>query len=136
MNDRRLFLSGLVASLAGIFAVGADVLARPRRRRRKLSRTTKARRARRRVRRRVSWRVVSGRRRLIVPVAVAVGWELQSGPDVLLVKEVHEHHVIVEKEDGTTEKVDIIKEDTPENLENIEGSLIEEDASEPDDGDE
>ena len=69
--------------------------------------------------------MVNGRRRLIVPLGVAVGWELTYDDKVVIVKEVHEQHIIVENPDGSTEKVDVLKEDTEENSKELEGSEIE-----------
>jgi len=80
---------------------------------------------RRRVRRRATWRVVHGRRRLIVPTAVAVGWELAYDDRVVVVVEVHDDHVVVEDDEGKTEKIDVAKEDTKENSEKLEGSEYE-----------
>jgi hypothetical protein len=59
--------------------------------------------------------MVRGRRRLIVPVGLAVGWELVMDNRVVVVREVREHHVVVTHQDGSTETVDIDREDTDEN---------------------
>jgi hypothetical protein len=80
---------------------------------------------RRRIRRAVLWRTVGGRRLLFVPLAVAVGWELLVDDKVVVVKEVHTHHIVVEHSDGTTQKLDVKKEDTKENKKDLEGSEYE-----------
>ena len=130
MTNRRVFLSGILASAAAIFAgiVATDSDAGPRRRkkRRQKAKRKHNRKVHRRVRRRTRWRVVRGRRRLVVPLGIAIGWELAYDDHVVLVKEVHEHHIVVEHPDGTTENVDVHQEDTEENSEELEGSVIEE----------
>lgn len=80
---------------------------------------------RRRIRRHVVWHVIGGRRVLVVPVALAVGWELFVDNKPVVVKEVHRHKVIVEHTDGKTETVEIVKRDTPENTKNHDGSRYE-----------
>ena len=77
--------------------------------------------ARRLIRRRVAWRIVGGRRRLIVPLAVAVGWELVVDDRVTVVREVHTHHIVVEHADGSLQRIDSVKEDTAQNTQTIAG---------------
>lgn len=80
---------------------------------------------RRRIRRHVAWHVISGRRLLVVPVALAVGWELLVDNKPVVVKEVHNHKVVIEHIDGRTETVEVVKQDTPENTKNHEGTKYE-----------
>lgn len=75
-----------------------------------------------RVRRHVAWRVIGPRRLLVVPMALAVDWELFVDKKVVVVKEVHEHKVVVEHVDGKTQTIEIVKQDTDENAKNHEGS--------------
>ena len=79
------------------------------------------------------WRTTAGRRLLVVPLAVAVGWELMVDDNVVVVKEVHTEYVVVEKSDGSSEKIDIVKEDTDENSEELEGSEYEEEVEDDED---
>ena len=78
-----------------------------------------------RVRRHVGWRVIGPRRLLVVPMALTVGWELFVDKKVVVVKEVHEHKVVVEHVDGKTQTIEIVKQDTDENAKNHEGSKYE-----------
>lgn len=80
---------------------------------------------RRRIRRHVAWHVIGARRLLVVPLAVAVGWELFVDNKVVVVKEVHRHKVVVEHVDGKTETIEVVKQDTPENTKSHEGSKYE-----------
>jgi len=80
---------------------------------------------RRRIRRRVLWRAFGPRRLLVVPLAVAVGWELLVEDRVVVVHEVHVDHVIVKDSAGKTEKLEVVKEDTAENTKELEGSEYE-----------
>lgn len=77
--------------------------------------------ARRRFRRRVGWRMVAGRRRLVVPLALAVGWELVVDNRVAVVREIHTHHIVVEHSDGSRESIDSLSEDTNQNSEQYTG---------------
>lgn len=114
ISRRKICVAFLLASSSGL----ANSV--PFRRRRVRRRTV-----RRRVRRPVAWRVVGGRRRLIVPLAVAVGWELVVDNKVVVVKEVHREKVVVVDSSGNQTEVDIQKEDTPENMLELEGSEYE-----------
>jgi len=73
----------------------------------------------------VVWRAIGPRRVLVVPLAVAVGWELLVDDRVVVVHEVHESHVVVKHSDEKTERIEVAKEDTPENTEELEGSEYE-----------
>jgi hypothetical protein len=134
--SRRSFLAGLstLTALAGVGLAVSPAAAHPgahrhphrrsvRKRQRRHRRAV--RRARRRVRRRVRWRVIAGRRALVVPLAVAVGWELLVDDRVVRVTEVHHHHVVVVHSDGRTEELPIAREDTDDNGVELEGSEYE-----------
>jgi bifunctional DNA-binding transcriptional regulator/antitoxin component of YhaV-PrlF toxin-antitoxin module len=114
---RRQLLTVLLAAL-GAGATG-EALAGPRRRAARRTRRRVRRRVRRRHRRRVTWRVVGDRRRLVVPVALAVGWELAVDDRVVVVHEVKTVEgaevVVVKNADGSTEEIEIDREDTAEN---------------------
>ncbi len=124
--SRRVFLAGLLTLLT---LLAPAALAHPGKHRHrhgpKRPRIRRRRVRRRRTRRRVRWRVVRGRRRLIVPAAVAVGWEIVEGDKVMVVREVHEHRIVVEHSDGTIQEIEVEKDDTPENTEDLEGSEYE-----------
>lgn len=117
---RRLFLTGLL-----VFLASPTALVFPGPERRKRRRRRRRRFWRRRTRRRVLWRVIGGRRLLVVPLGIAVGWELMKDDQVVVVKEVHTHKIVVAHEDGQTEEIEIAKEDTQENAKNLEGSKYE-----------
>jgi hypothetical protein len=127
--NRRALSAALVALLgvaiaAEPFAVSAQAVRRRRRRVR--------RRIRRRFRRRAVTRVVFGRRFWIVPVGLAIGWELVHDNRVVVVKETRiverdgnrVEVAVVADSSGSTEEVEIIREDTAENSEELEGSRI------------
>ena len=99
------------------------------RRRRRIVR----RRVRRRIRRHVVARVVLGRRVWVAPVALAIGWELALAPNrVVVVRETRfveragtkVEVVVVQNSDGKTEELEIVREDTPENAKNVQGSVV------------
>jgi hypothetical protein len=60
-----------------------------------------------------------------VPLAVAVGWELLVDDRVVVVHEVHVDHVIVRHGDGTTARIETVREDDAENAKELEGSEYE-----------
>ena len=122
MNGRRRFLASILAGLVWLLVPGLGEAEPPERRRRR-----RRRRRHRRIRRRVAWRVLGPRRLLVVPVAVAVGWELAIGPRIVIVEEVHPDHIIVKDTSGETDKIEVVKEDTMENTKDLEGSEVEED---------
>jgi hypothetical protein len=127
--DRRYF-SAALAALLGLAVAGQPIEATAqvlRRRRRRVRR-----RIRRRLRRRAVTRVVFGRPFWVVPVGLAIGWELVHDNRVVIVKETR----IVEREGnpvevavvtdsaGRTEEIEIVREDTSENREELQGSVL------------
>jgi hypothetical protein len=126
MNRRSCI--ALVGSL--LAAVGADAAVLRRGVRRRMVR----RRVRRRFRRRVITRVVLGRRFWVVPLAVAVGWELVHDNRVVVVKEIKTvvrdgskvEVALVSDDTGKTEEVDILREDNRANAKDLGGSVIAE----------
>lgn len=124
--DRRNFS----AALAALFGLGigmqpAVALSQGWRWRRR-------RRVRRRTRRRVVRRTVLGRPFWVVPVGLAIGWELVHRDRIVVVRQIR----VVEREGrqvevavvadaaGKIEEVEIIREDTPENVQELEGTLL------------
>ncbi len=139
--DRRQALLGILAAAFGA-AVGLDEAeAGPRRPAKKArKRRRRRRRVRRRIRRRVRWRTIGKRRRLVVPVALAVGWELFYDDRVVVVHEVKTVEkeaekvevVVIVNSDGSKEEVEIQREDTEENGSELEGTeLAAEDTTTP-----
>lgn len=139
--DRRQFLSGLLAGLAGIAAFAGDAEAGPRARRRR--RRIVRRRIRRRIRRRVVFRRFLGRPAWVVPVGLAVGWELVHEGRVVVVKEIRvvevegtkAEVVVVHPIDDTAvpgkplagEEILIVREDNEENTVELDGSRLADD---------
>lgn len=122
--SRRVFFFGVLGLAAAPTARAHPGKHRhPHGPRRRVKRRRRVRR--RRVRRRVSWRVVRGRRRLVVPLGLAVGWELMFDDRVVVVREVTETRIVVEHAQGSTETLAIVREDTDENLAELEGSEYE-----------
>lgn len=61
----------------------------------------------------------------MVPVAVAVGWELALGPRVVVVREVRPTTVIVvDSAGGAPEEIEIQREDNAENMAEEAGSEL------------
>jgi hypothetical protein len=131
--NRRNLLSGVVP-LGIVLALGVDesfAYDNPRRLRPRRAL------ARRRFRRHAFTRVVLGRRLWVVPVGLAVGWELFHTNRVVLVREIR----VVEREGrkaeiaviqdaaGNREEVEITREDTADNSDDLAGSEIPEDGS-------
>jgi len=92
-------------------------------------------RVRRRIRRHVFIRSRFGRPFWVVPLGLAVGWELSHANRVVVVSEtrfiekdgVKSEVAIVQDGSGKTEQVEIAREDTPGNRENLAGSVLEDD---------
>jgi hypothetical protein len=122
MNQRRGLLLGLIALLVSPAFGHPGPHLHPHRRR---VRRVRRRVMRRRIRRRVLWRAFGPRRLLVVPLAIAVGWELMVDDRVVVVHEVHVDHIIVKDADGKTEKVETVKEDNADNAKELEGSQYE-----------
>ena len=107
---------------------------RAKNRRRKRRTVRRRRRIRRRHRRRVGWRKLGTRRRLVVPVALIVGWELVVDDRVVVVRAIQAREsegvsvevVTVVASDGSEQTVEILREDSSENGEELEGSLLPE----------
>jgi hypothetical protein len=114
---RRHFASMCAAALAAVAVPGT---AWGGRRRRKVRRVR-----RRRIRRRVIWRTAGGRRLLVVPIGVAVGWELMLEDRVVVVHEVKHDVIIVKDASGKTEEIAVVKEDTDDNKVDLEGTEYE-----------
>jgi hypothetical protein len=94
------------------------------------------RRVRRRICRRVTFRVVAGRRIWVAPAALAIGWELiLDNNRVVVVKETKiversgtkVEVAVVQGDDGKTEELDIVRENTDGNSKDIEGSILSDD---------
>lgn len=129
--DRRAFLGRFLGGVMAAWALSGTAEAGPFRRRRRRER----RRVRRRIRRRVAFRMMTGRRWWVVPTACAAGWELATPHRVVVVKEVHiveesgnkVEMAVVEDAGGKTEEVPLVREDTKENAEELEGSVLPDD---------
>ncbi|MBX7098561.1 MAG: hypothetical protein K1X89_12690 [Myxococcaceae bacterium] len=120
--DRRTLNRSLLLGLAA--ALTTEALAGPRRRR---IRRRVRRRIRRRIRRHVLWRTVAGRRLLVVPVAVAVGWELAVDQRVVVVREVRAETVVVaDLKTSATEELPAVREDDAENAKELPGTVLAE----------
>jgi hypothetical protein len=127
--NRRSLLASLAAGVAGGLVFGwRDALAGPRRRAVRRHR----RRVRRRIRRRVAFRMVHGRRVWVVPVGLAVGWELMLDRRLVVVKETkyvlvdgaRTEVLVVQDGDGKTEEIHVAREDTADNRVDLEGSVL------------
>jgi hypothetical protein len=76
--------------------------------------------------------MVLGRPVWVVPVGLAIGWELVHENQVVVVKETKfveiggakTEVVIVQHSNGKTEQVEVAREDTPENGANLEGTIL------------
>lgn len=132
MISRRQLVLSLAAAI-GVAAIGSgDAEAAPRSpARRRTRRRTTRRRVRRRHRRVVRRRVVVGTSMLVVPVTLAVGWELVVDDRVYVVEKIYVvddvEMVTLVASDGTTIEEPVVREDTPENSQEMEGSELPED---------
>ncbi len=135
MTDRRTFLTHLTIAIAAM-AAGITLLpdegeAGPVRRERKRRRRVRRRHRRRRHRRRVVRRAWRGHHRWVVPVALAVGWELAYENRIVVVREIKVVEVEGEKtevivtEDG--EEIYIVREDDSTNSAVQDGSFLADD---------
>ncbi len=68
--------------------------------------------------------VANGRRTPLTSRPVG-GWKLLKDDKIVVVKEVHKHTIVVEHTDGKTEEIEITKDDTKENSQDLEGSNYE-----------
>lgn len=137
MLDRREFIARALAAAGLLFVfedeADADRPGRHVRRARRRHRRRVRRRIRRRIRRRVAWRRHHGRRVLVVPLALAVGWELAIDKRVVVVHEVKKVEVekqpvevVVVEEAGKTEEIEIVREDTAGNTKELDGTELPE----------
>ena len=130
--DRRMFFASLAAAFAAALSFGlggaeAQVRHPVRRRARRVVRY--------RYRRRVVVRIVNGRPLWVVPVALAVGWELVHRDRVVIVRETRfiekegkrVEVALVQDSAGKTEEIEIFREDTAENRVELKGSALPED---------
>jgi hypothetical protein len=138
--NRRQFLTGLIAGAATLTVLPSLADASPARRR---HRRRVRRRIRRRIRRRAVRRMVRGRPYWVVPVGLVVGWELMHEDRVVVVREIKVVEIEGQKtevavvvpadakvEPGKTpavEEIAILREDTKENAEDLEGSRLPDD---------
>ena len=140
MVNRRTFLARLAVAITAM-AAGVTVLpdegeAGPVRRERKRRRRVRRRRRRRRHRRRVVRRAWRGHHRWVVPVALAVGWELAHEDRIVVVHEVKYVEVEGEKTEVVVttegEEIYVVREDDKTNASAEEGSFLpDDDASTP-----
>lgn len=121
---RRTFLLGLLGGAATlIFGIDADARP-PFRKRRRVRRRVRRRMGR--MRRRARWAMRAGRRALIVPVGLAVGWELMVENRVALVQSVGSGQAVVRYVDGGgVETIQVAMENTADNSEVLPGSEYE-----------
>jgi len=136
MIDRRRFLSSLAALIAAGVLVPEDAFGGPRRRARKRRRVrrTVRRRVRRRHRRRVRRRTIRGRNLWVVPLAVAVGWELMLDDRVVVVKERRTNTVddvevtvlVVVDDAGKEQELEVHLDDDDTNGQMMVGSVLPE----------
>ena len=130
--NRRTLLGIFAAGTAAALAPASLIEALPRRPAVRRHARRVRRRVRRRIRRRVVVRMIAGRPVWVVPVALAAGWELVHENRVVVVRETkfvevggaRTEVVVFAGSDGKTEQIAIAREDTPENRENLEGSVL------------
>jgi hypothetical protein len=130
--NRRKLLSALTLPLGIALVLGAgesSAVDIPRRRvRHRL-------RVRRRFRRHAFTRVRFGRPFWVVPIGLAVGWELAHTNRVVVVREIRvverdgqkTEVAVVEDEAGKRDEIEITREDTAENSRDLPGSVIADD---------
>ncbi len=69
--------------------------------------------------------MVGGCPLLVVPLAIAVDWELLKNDKVVVVNKVYKHTIVVEQTNGKTEEIKIVKDSTKENSQDLEGAKYE-----------
>jgi hypothetical protein len=128
---RRNFFAALAVPLGVVLATHAsDVLAYDNPRRRVRYRL----RVRRRIRRHAFTRIRFGRPFWVVPIGLAAGWELSHDHRVVVVREtrivekngVASEVAVVQDAGGKTEEIEITREDTADNRQNLAGSVLDE----------
>jgi hypothetical protein len=128
--NRRIFFGAVSAPLGIVLGLSmADALAYDNPRRRIRTRL----RVRRRIRRHAFIQLRFGRPFWVVPIGLAVGWELSLKNRVVVVREtrvvesdgVKTEVAVVQGPDGKSEQVEITREDTAENRRNLEGSVLD-----------
>lgn len=128
MNSRREVIAFFLAAAA---LPGAAMAGPVRRVARRTTRRVVRRTVRRRHRRRVRRRVVAGASLLVVPTALAVGWELEVDRTVYVVKSVEPRGdtevVVLVAANGSTLTETILREDDAENSVELEGSTLPDD---------
>jgi hypothetical protein len=133
--DRRIVLAALAAPL-GI----ALALASPGAQARRIGVRRVRHRVRHRIRRRISTRFLHGRPYWVVPLHLAVGWELMHLHRVVVVREIRVVErdgnrgeiAVVQDDTGQTAEMDITREDTGDNSIDLPGMAIpESDATTP-----
>ncbi|MFN7965058.1 MAG: hypothetical protein U0V87_05150 [Acidobacteriota bacterium] len=130
--DRRTFVLNCATTLGltSLLSVGNAEAGPVRRHRRRVRR-----RIRRRHRRRVAIRMIAGRPFWVVPVGLAIGWELLHDNHVVVVKEIKVIEregakvevTVVQHSDGKLEEVEITREDNADNKVELEGSQLPDD---------
>ena len=125
--DRRNLIAALATPIGiALGLISTGIQARP------LSVRRVRHRVRHRIRRRVSTRFIHGRPFWVVPVKVAVGWELMHLHRVVVVRELrvverdgHRREIAVVQDDtGQTLEMDIAREDTRDNSVDLPGMAI------------
>jgi hypothetical protein len=133
--NRRHALLIVASTVGGCLFTWDDADAGQRRGVRRARRRVR-RRVRRRIRRRVAFRVVAGRRVWLAPVALAVGWELVLADNrVVVVRETRfverdgarVEIAVVQDQNGKREELEIARENTPDNSQELQGSTLPDD---------
>jgi len=127
---RRNFFAALAVPLGAVLATQASVVFaydNPRRRVRNRLRV------RRRIRRHAFTRIRFSRPFWVVPIGLAVGWELTHDQRVVVVREtrmvekdgVTSEVAVVQDAGGKTEQIEITREDTADNRKDLAGSVLD-----------
>jgi hypothetical protein len=129
--NRRDFAAAFAAVFGATLTVDpTEADAQPARRARR--RRVRRRVVRRRYRRAAVTRVVLGRRLWVVPVGLAIGWELVHDNRVVVVREIkvveregaRVEVAVVQDSAGKTEEVEMLREDTADNRKELEGTVL------------